>query len=74
MVTIVASWDVRTAEARIHLSLDSNLFDRDTRLSMAKAKVTELEALYADQPVEVVMASARTLDEFRQTDPRFYGA
>lgn len=74
MVTIVASWDVRTAEARIHMSLDSAMFDRDTRLAMAQAKVEELESSFGDQPIEVMIASARSLDEFKKTDPRFYGA
>jgi hypothetical protein len=73
VVTVVATWDARTAEARIHLSLDSHLFDTASRVAMAQAKVEELEQLYSDQPVEVVMASARSLDEFRKTDPRFYG-
>lgn len=72
-MTVVASWDVRTAEARIHLSLDSTLFDTDTRLGMAEAKVKELEAQFGDQPIELVVASARSLDEFRRTDPRFLG-
>lgn len=72
-MTIVASWDVRTAEARIHLSLDSNFFDQATRLSMATAKVTELENLYGDQPIEVILASSDSLDEFKRTDPRFMG-
>ncbi len=74
MVTIVASWDERTAEARIHMSLDSMMFDRDTRLSMAQAKVEELEASYGDEPIELMVASARSLDEFKKTDPRFYNA
>lgn len=74
MLTIVASWDARSGEGRIHLSLDSALFDADSRQAMAQAKVHELEALQGDQPVEFMIAHARTLSDFRRTDPRFYDA
>ncbi len=73
MVTIVASWDVRTAEAQVHMVLDSDTYDLDSRLSLAEAKVDELEALYGEQPVEIVMASARSLEDFQKTDHLFYG-
>lgn len=73
MVTVVASWDARTAEARLPMSLSSDLYDSDTRLSLAEARAQQLETRWGDQPVEVVL-SYRTLDEFRRTDPRFAGA
>lgn len=74
MVTIVATWDHQNHQAQIHLSLDSRLFERDYRLTAAEQKVAELEERYGDQGVEVICAHARSLDEFRLTDPRFAGA
>ena len=74
MVTIVASWDARTSVGQIHMSLDSMFFDSQTRLAMARQKVQELEACFGDQPIELMIASARSVEDFRKTDPRFYGA
>ena len=74
MVTIVASWDARTSVGQIHMSLDSKLFDTETRLTIARQKVKELEASFGDQPIELMIASARSVEDFRKTDPRFYGA
>lgn len=74
MVTVVASWNAETGEAKIHLSLDSTFFGREQRLAMAQEKVQELEAAFDGQPIELMIASARSLDDFRRTDPRFLDA
>lgn len=74
MVTIVASWDVQTCEAYVHMVLDSASYDTKSRIAMAEAKVNELESRFGDRPVEVVVANARSLEDFCKTDPRFYGA
>lgn len=71
MQTIVASWNHKTESGKIHLSLDSRFFDADTRYSMAEAKVAELEAEDSEGCVEVIMAHAPSLDDFKLTDPRF---
>lgn len=67
----MASWNHKTESGHIHLSLDSRLFDADTRFSMAEAKVTELEAQDQEGCVEVILAHAPSLEDFKATDPRF---
>lgn len=71
MQTIVASWNHKTETGRIHLSLDSRLFDSETRFTMAETKVAELEAQDKEGCVEVILAHAPSLEEFKATDPRF---
>lgn len=70
----MASWNHKTETGQIHLSLDSRLFDSETRFSMAEQKVTEIEALDTDGCVEVILAHAPSLEEFKATDPRFLDA
>lgn len=71
MVTVVATWDHQKEQGQIHLTLESSLFDLDARLEGAEQKVRELESLVDTNSVEVILAHARTLDEFKRTDPRF---
>jgi len=69
--TIVASWNHKTETGQIHLSLDSRLFNSETRFSMAEAKVAELEAQDNEGHLEVILSHAPSVEDFKATDPRF---
>lgn len=72
MLTIVATFDRQTREARLHLQLDSASMPSEQRRAQARAKVEELEKALDPERFEVVYGVARTLREFAETDPRFF--
>lgn len=74
MVTVVACWDSQSGQSEIHLVLDFADFSPEERRRRAQEKVLQLEATRDPARYEVVLASARSLEEFRQTDSRFFDA
>lgn len=71
---MVASWNKVTGEALLHLVLDSQQVPTPERRAQVVAKVLALEAQMDMDQVEVISGVARTLQEFRDTDPRFLRA
>ena len=74
MVTIVACWDSETGKSEIHLVLEDPTQSSDDRRRQAREKVYQLEASHDPSRYEVVLATARSLKDFRQTDSRFLEA
>ncbi|MFN8609575.1 MAG: hypothetical protein U0931_18695 [Vulcanimicrobiota bacterium] len=74
MINVVASWDKVTGQSRIHLILDSNQMPTAERRAQVVATVRALEAEFDAERVEVVSGVARSLKDFRETDPRFLHA
>ena len=74
MVTIVASWDRLTGESRIHMVLEKGQESDEARRARARAKVDELSADLDMERFEIIYSIARSVDDFRSTDPRFYQA
>lgn len=74
MVTIVASWDAASGQSLIHMVLEKGVESDDARRARARQKVEELESQFDSSRVEVIYSVARSLDDFRSTDPRFASA
>jgi hypothetical protein len=74
VVTVVACWDSETGKSQIHLVLEANSQSPEDRRRQAREKVLELEASHDPARYEVVLATARSLEDFRQTDSRFFDA
>lgn len=74
MLTIVAVWDAQTGRSRVVETLDSASLPAPERRKRAQEKVLELERQFPPDRYEVVLAVARSLEEFRRTDSRFLEA
>lgn len=74
MLSVVASWDRETGKSLIHLVLDSAASEPAQRRAQVAAKVAELETQLDSDRFEVICSVVRNLEDFRQTDPRFYEA
>ncbi len=74
MINVVASWDKVSGQSRIHLVLDDKDLPAPERRAQVLATVQALEAQLDAERVEVVSGIARSLQDFRDTDPRFLHA
>lgn len=74
MINVVASWDKHSGQAQIHLVLDSQTMPADERRAQVVAAVKALEAQIDKDRVEIISGVARSLQDFRDTDPRFLHA
>lgn len=74
MINVVASWDKVSGQSRIHLILDDKDLPTAERRAQVVATVKALEAQFDAERVEVVSGIARSLQDFRDTDPRFLHA
>jgi len=74
VINVVASWDKESGRSQIHLVLDDKQLPAAERRAQVVAVVQALEAQIDKNRVEVVSGVARTLQDFRDTDPRFLHA
>lgn len=74
VINVVASWDKVSGQSQIHLVLDSQELPAAERRAQVVAAVRALEARIDTDCVEVISGVARSLQDFRDTDPRFLHA